>query len=242
MNRILMFLLLSALCAELSAQHIDDVDVSGKPDGGYVELYNGASVTGSVSHGEKSGTWVENHPNSELPHFIIQFADNKRNGLFIEFDRQGNLLTKAEYKDGLRNGKCMKFKLSVMTESVEYSNGKRHGASVICYDKGTIMEESAYKDGNRDGITIWYYYNGKEQGGKIAMYNYKDGLFDGIQETYFENGNLKSRKNFVKNIQVGKSVEFYDDGSLKSVAEYKEGVLKGQVSEYEKGTSFFKNQ
>ena len=237
MLRILIFLFLSAFSVVLSAQNIDDVDVSRKPDGEYVGQYKGVMVSGKVCKGQKTGTWVENHANSELPHFIIQYAGNVRDGLFIELDRQGNLLSKAEYKSGLLEGKCMRFKLSVMTESVCHSSGVKHGPSVICYDKGTKMEDATYKDGKRDGLTLWYYNNGKEQGGRIAAYNYKDGLFDGIQETYFENGVVSSRKYFKNNVQEGRSLQFYDDGSLKSMAEYKDGVMVGEETLYEKGAS-----
>ena len=71
----------------------------------------------------------------------------------------------------------------------------------------------------------------------MAAYNDRDGLFDGIQETYFENGVVSSRKYFKNNVQEGRSLQFYDDGSLKSMAEYKDGVMVGEETLYEKGAS-----
>lgn len=224
------------LCISGFSQKIDKIDLNGKPDGKYVEKIGGVEISGDVLDGMKTGTWVETHPQTELPHYIIQYKNDQKDGLFLEIDKQATLLKKIDYKDNKKNGAYYQwYKGGRLAKMYSYKNDKLDGPSKICYTKGPVQEESNYKDGKRDGITIWYDNIEKGQGPKIAMYTYKDGLFEGVQETYYENGKLKSSKMFSNNKQNGPAVEYYDDGSIQSESKYKDGELSGRVKEYKKG-------
>ena len=52
---------------------------------------------------------------------------------------------------------------------------------------------------------------------------------------------MKTKKTFSGNILEGPAYEFYEDGSLKTEANYKKGELKGKVKEYPQGKKFLKN-
>lgn len=228
-------------CVSMYAQTMDKIVLSGKPDGDFTQTSNGVNIYGKVLAGQKTGTWTETYANSELPHFIVQFDNNKKNGLYLEFDRQGSIVKKVEYLNDKMNGTLFKYKNSILVERVDYQEGVKNGESVIYYEKGTIMESSNYKNDQRDGVTIWYANRDKNQGEKVAMYTYKEGIFDGVQETYFEDGAVKTKKTFSGNILEGPAYEFYEDGSLKTEANYKKGELKGKVKEYPQGKKFLKN-
>ena len=241
MKKLFFVILLAAMSVAGFAQRLDFVDVGNLPDGRYSDDTSDVKITGWVLNGQKTGTWIECHSNSELPHFIRQYANGKLDGVCIDIDKQGIITKQAEYNNGEFDGQVIRWQRGgMMRDIVSYKNGLKDGPSKICYDKGTVQEESNYKEGQRDGITIWYAYNDKAQGPKVAMYTYKDGKFEGVQETYYEDGTVKTRKMFEDNVQHGLSVEFYEDGSIKSETNYKKGEISGKIKEYDKGVKMQK--
>ena len=240
MKRLFVTLLLSITCVLGFAQAIDKIDVNGKPEGDYTQNNKGVKIYGKVLDGQKSGTWTETYANTELPHFVIQYANNNRDGVFIEFDKQGNLVAKIEYKNNLMDGLYLSVKNAVLMEQAQYQEGKKNGESTLYYDKGTIMESSTFKDGKRDGVTVWYANKDKTQGEVVARYSYKDGLFEGVQEVYFDNGVVKSQKMFANNVQEGPAYEFYEDGSVKTESTFQNGKQKGKTKTYLQGKKFLK--
>ena len=240
MKKIIVTILLSAIYAFGFAQTIDKVSVVGAPDGDFIQDNKGVKIYGKVLGEQKSGTWTETYVNSELPHFIIQYANDNKDGIYLEFDKQGTIVKKAEYKNNLLDGTSCKYKNAVLLERIDYQAGKKHGESKIFYEKGTLMELSNFKDGQRDGVTMWYANKDKNQGEVVAMYTYKEGVFEGVQETYYENGALKTQKMFSNNVPNGPSYEFYEDGSLKAESVFKEGEQKGKTKEFAQGKKFLK--
>lgn len=236
MKKVVVTLLMMMFCLAGTSQQILKVKADVKQDGAYEEMLGNIKITGEVMNGMKNGTWTEYHPNLDLPHYIIQYKEDKRDGLYIEVDRQAYLVKKYEYKNDLLEGTAYEwFRSGRMSKKQEYKAGKLDGKTVKYYDKGFLQEESEYKDGKKNGVTIWYAYGEKGQGPKVAMYTYIDGKFEGPQETYYEDGRVKTSKMFSGNVQNGPAIEYYEDGSIKSEANYKNGELKGKVKEYKKG-------
>lgn len=237
MKKLFFTLLFVAICSVGFAQKMDAVNVGNSPDGRYVsDESSDVKITGWVLGGNKSGTWIEYYTNSEMPHFIRQYVNGELEGVCFDIDKQGSITKQAEYKGGKLEGTVVRWSRGGITRDiVNYKNGLKEGPSKICYDKGTIQEESYYKENKRDGVTIWYAYNEKSQGPKVAMYTYKNGKFEGVQETYYEDGSVKTRKLFKNNLQDGLSVEFYEDGSVKSETTYEKGEISGKVNEYKMG-------
>ena len=239
MKKIFLTLVMMLFVVTAFSQHIYNTKVSDKSDGTFEQYYGNIQVCGEVLNGMKDGSWVENHPGSELPHYIIQYKEGKKNGLYLEFDKQANLIKKIDYKNDMIHGWSYSWnKNGRVSMKQEYKEGLLDGKSVIYTDKGFIQEESEYKAGKRHGITTWYLYEEKTQGPKYVMYTYQDGSFEGVQETYYEDGKLKSAKMFSNNVANGPAVEYYEDGSIKSEANYKNGELKGKAKEYEQGKKF----
>ena len=232
-------LILMMLATTASSQQIYNVKTSDKADGMMEQSVGNIKLTGEVLNGMKSGTWVENHPNTELPHYIIQYVDGKKNGLYMEFNKDGYIIKKVDYKNDVIDGTlCEWGRNGRLLKKQEYKEGQLDGRTVICYDNGFIQEESEYKEGKKHGVTVWYSYADKMQGPKAVMYTYVNGQFEGPQEVYYESGYLKSVKMFSENVANGSAYELYEDGSIKSECTYKNGELKGKVKEYEQGKKF----
>ena len=81
------------------SQQIYNVRVSLMADGKFEQQYGTIKVGGDVLNGMKDDNWIENHPNSDIPHFIIQYKEDKKNGLYLEFDKQANLIKMIDYED-----------------------------------------------------------------------------------------------------------------------------------------------
>lgn len=242
MKKVIFTITMMLLVMTAFSQQIYNIKVDAKADGPYDESLGTIRITGEVLNGQRHGTWTEYHSNTELPHYIIQYNDGKKDGLYIEIDRQSYLVKKSEYKNDLLNGTVYEwFRGGRLSKKQEYKDGQLDGKTAIYYDNGFLQEESEYKDGKKNGVTTWYVYANKEQGGKIAMYTYADGKFEGVQELYYEDGTVSSRKMFSNNVQNGAATEYYEDGSIKSEANYKNGEVKGKVKEYKKGKKKIEN-
>lgn len=234
---IIMIMMMSVMT--VSAQQIYNVKTSDRADGRIEQNIGTIKLTGEVLDGMKTGSWTENFPNTELPHYIIQYKEGKKNGLFLEFNKEGYIVKKIDYKNDLIDGSyCEWARSGVLLKKQEYKNGQLDGRTVICYDNGFLQEESEYKEGKKNGVTVWYSYADKMQGPKAVMYTYVDGQFEGPQEVYYESGFLKSVKMFSGNKANGSAYELYEDGSVKSECIYKNGEIKGKVKEYEQGKKF----
>lgn len=225
-----------------SSQQIYNTKTVDKADGKFEQSIGNVKITGEVFGGKKVGTWVENFPSMELPHYIIQYQAGKKNGLFLEFNKEGYIIKKIDYKSDLIDGASFEWgRNGRLLKHQEYKNGQLDGRTLICYDNGFIQEESEYKEGKKNGVSIWYSYADKMQGPKAVMYTYQEGKFEGPQEVYYENGCLKSVKMFSNNVANGSAFELYEDGSVKTESTYKNGELKGKVKEYEKGKKTIEN-
>ena len=92
MKRIIFTSIIMMFAVAAFSQQIYNIKVSDRQDGTFEQYYGTVKVTGNILNGMKEGSWVENHPNSELPHFIIQYKEGKKDGLYLEFDKQGNIV------------------------------------------------------------------------------------------------------------------------------------------------------
>ena len=242
MKKIILALAMMVFAVTAFSQQIYNIRVSSMEDGAFEQMYGAIKVYGDVLNGMKDGAWVENHPSTDVPHFIIHYKEDKKNGLFLEFDKQANLIKKIDYKNDMIDGCSYSWnKGGKIASRQEYKEGQLDGESVIYTDKGFIQEESFYKEGKRHGVTTWYLYAEKAQGPKYVMYTYVDGKFEGVQETYYEDGKVKTSKMFANNVANGPAVEYYEDGSVKSECTYKNGEVKGRVKVYKAGERRIEN-
>jgi hypothetical protein len=87
MKKTFLTLLMVLFVMTASSQQIYNVKTSDKADGKFEQSIGTITLAGEVLSGMKTGTWVENFPNTELPHFIIQYSEGKKrrrcNGIFI---------------------------------------------------------------------------------------------------------------------------------------------------------------
>lgn len=209
------------------AQNIATIDVSKNKDGQFTLSTKGSLITGTVLNGLKEGVWIESAQGTEIPKVIIVFSKGKKNGINIEFDRNGTIQKKSEFVNDTLNGSTINYRNGRMASMSTYKMGVLDGMKVTCYENGTRQEESEYKNGKRDGVTTWF----SEKGQRIASYSYSNGLFEGPQEIFYPDGVTKSVKMYHNNVLDGEAQEFYESGALKSSTMYNKGKAR-KTKEY----------
>lgn len=233
MRRTLLFAAAMMLSVFGMAQTAETIDVSKSPDGPFTINTAELEITGQVVNGKKEGTWMETFVKDDnfLPHRVIHFKNDKKNGLYIEIDKTGAITKKADYKDDQPNGvSCQWYRGGRLFKKDSYKEGILDGEQIQCYEQGGRQEVATYKDGKREGQTTWY----DQDGNMMMTIDYKNGQFDGEQKTYYINGVMKSSKTFKNNKQEGPAKEFYENGSLKSETNYRNGELQGKERNYKK--------
>lgn len=169
---------------------------------------------------------------------------NKKNHKPINGKVKVDSHTEIDYKDGLKDGKLIKYynngiKKIVITykknrlegttkeyfsngklkDVIEYKNNFRNGRTVRYNIKGTIVSDNGYKNGLKDGMSSTYNYKGR----LVKRVPYKNGLKYGI-ETAYKNRNVVSQVPYVHGYASGTAKYYYKDGTIQKSVIFKGGV------------------
>ena len=112
----------------------------------------------------------EYYPNGRIKR-EASFRDNKREGVWRDFDEEGNVVNSQTYQNGVLVG-----------QGIVDTDGKRRGKYKEFYSDSTLRAEGLFVDGLRTGEWKFFYHNGQIQ----EIGNYKEGEPDGIWTWYYE--------------------------------------------------------
>lgn len=125
---------------------------------------------GEVLNNQKTGTWLEFHPNGFIKN-TTTFFKGVKNGTYLLFSKRGALQERHYYKNDKLDGKKIKYTQSKIVLDEDYIEGQLNGKRILYYEDGTIQEEGNFKDGKRHGNQKWY-----DQEGKVSIeYDYENG-------------------------------------------------------------------
>lgn len=206
----------------------------------YIEIY-------SYKNGDLNGisTIYYNNKIKEIGHW----KDDKQNGIFYFYNKNGILLDKADFKDGMRNGITEQFYESAGIKRIkgEYRDNLKIGEWTQYYINGNIQAKVNYIDDELNGDYKEYYENKKlkiegkyknnlpegewkyysDEDNLLSIIRYKNGMLNGIKEDYYLNGILSREMEFKDNLPNGKYKSYWENGSLQETgiiinSEYKE--------------------
>ena len=180
-----------------------------------------------------------------------------KDGMFIEFYKNGTTLLMKEYRQNLIVGKYIEYHENGRLKScVDYYHGQPHGQQIIYYMNGNIHKIIQYKYGMPHGKWYTYYDNentiklkslehflyGKNINKSITYYengvmksltHYSDdGKRNGVCKRFFDTQQLKSSKYYLNDKLNGETVEYYRNGNKKRILYHLEGKLNGTVFKY----------
>ena len=179
---------------------------------------------------------------------LTENLDILTNGKYTEYYKNGQIKIQGSYKEGMRNGEFKTF----------LKNGKSAGS--IIYKDGKIIKSTlvkAMKDNASFSPVTDIYYKLEDshtlrkvdyENGLLKtyfIYN-KDGIPDGESVEYYEEGNIKSIIPFRNNIVEGLTITYYENGNIDEEVNYKNNKMNGEAKSYDEngklnGRTIFKD-
>ena len=147
------------------------------------------------SYDKPCGQWRYFYENNQIESFE-NFENGILSGEVKFFDKNGNLMIRANYLEGLLNGSFLRYYSPKKIETAtNFSYGKINGTIKIFSKEGTLLMEGNYKENIRENTwrifyktgdikTVFSYKNGKKEGEAI-IYD-KAGLV--VQKSLFKDG------------------------------------------------------
>ncbi|MEI6060125.1 MAG: toxin-antitoxin system YwqK family antitoxin [Bacteroidota bacterium] len=225
---LLMVLSISFALAQTAA---NQTDAKGKKQGPWEEKTASGTLKGTYVDDQKDGCWISYAADGKLTH-IEHFDKGQHEGIAVEIDQRGYLVSESYYVNNLLEGAAKKFYYGTNPAStIDYLHGKINGKKRIYYENsaGKLMEESEYKDDIKNGTSNFFTISGDP----VAEYLYVNNMLQGVQKSYYPGKKLMSEQEFVDNMENGTYKEYYENGKLKSEGIYAKGVMNGLWKDYD---------
>ncbi len=173
--------------------------------------------------GELHGNAIIYNLGNDKLHAKIPYTLGLKNGIAEHYDRNGELLTKCEFKFGKKIGKHEKYSPGNQLDDVDFydENGNKTG-TWIKYYYGKKNIETTY---NTDGSIVKRNYDNNENLISISNFNSKN-LQEGISQN-FKNGILDSEFFYSNDVQKWAKM-YYENGAI-----FLNRTPKGKYSEIE---------
>lgn len=153
------------------------------------------------------------HSNGRVASIGSYSRSGKKEGLFKEFDRQGEIISARIYQSDI-----------LLSEGRVNELGVMEGPWVEYFATGEKRAEGSYKEGRKDGDWTYYHRSGKvEQRGKFM-----NGSAHGQWQWYYESGSLHREELYRKGKEDGRSVEYDEEGRVITQGEYVDGRREGK--------------
>lgn len=149
-------------------------------------------------------------------------------------EEQNEDLSKDKRWKSVKNGKFIRFyENGKISQSSKYKDGYMHGDFKTWGVNGNLLNWKQYKNGFISGKSNRYYSDGKPQELKNEYQsNSYNSYFDGKYINYYKNGVIKNVSNYKNKKLEGEFIENFENGKLKTKAKYQNGNLIGEYIIY----------
>jgi len=158
----------------------NQTDANGKKQGLWEEKSPSGKSIGSYIDNQKDGCWTGYANDGKLIR-VENFKNGIREGIAIDIDQRGYLVSEMYYVNNMLEGTAKKFFYGTNPAStIDYLHGKMNGKKKIYYENsaGKIMEESEYKDDLKNGASNFFTISGDP----ISEYTYVNNMLQGIKK------------------------------------------------------------
>ncbi len=176
------------------------------------------SSEGFMRENKPDGYWKTYWENGNLK------SEGNRNNFLLDstwifYNSEGKIILKINYENNLKHGKRIVF-LEEETIEENYERDVKQGNTNHYYPSGQIKKQIFFVDGLEEGYMKEY----DENGIIITLYQYRKGF-------------IMSREIINRNNSLGKKhgmwMDFFESGSVKKTAEWRNGILNGFVKEFD---------
>lgn len=220
-------------------------------------------VLSAVGYQRKVQGWETADKNDNVYHYDdgkllakgkFNYASNKKNGVWIFYDRFGRVKEESNYNTaGLADGITKTYYPSGKLQSeITFVAGKVDGPYKAYYENGNINVQTVIKNEKKNGEFKKYFSTGgiKEESNVVndkltgpykeyfntgVLYfdaNYVNDEFDGKVVRFYRNGSKEIEYNFVKGKQEGPFSKYYPDGKIETKGNFKNGKKDGEILNY----------
>ena len=132
-------------------------------------------------------------------YILISSSGYIKDGIYYEYDKDGNLISEKTIKNGMENGPVIEFYPNGIVKSrIDYKDGKIDGKAYIYTDDGRLILEQTYSKGLLDGFTTEYDLDGNIK--SRVLYSMGKITQNSINETQKETENKEDEIKEEKNI------------------------------------------
>ncbi len=136
------------------------------------------------NNGFQNGKWFWYYEDGALQK-TENFRNGKRDGLTVEYDREGNVIAKGQYVDGYEDGFWF-YVINNYRREGEFSYGRKIGEWKTYYDNGELKFRGSFIDDYPDGRHFYYWDNGRLKEER----NFAVGMPQGVWRKFTKEGIL----------------------------------------------------
>lgn len=165
---------------------------------------------------------------ARYPNLLRGMGEKRGTGPCESWYESGQLAMRKYYRDGKTEGEAVYFNENGSLEDRwTYRAGiPIDGERISKWSNGRYKKLINYKNGHLDGRLMRW----SEEGLVMEDWQYLEGVpTDGTRKTFYENGVLESQVSYVAGRKEGLEIRRYSDGKLWFSANWKHGLLNGEV-------------
>jgi uncharacterized protein len=201
------------------------------------------SSKGVIKNGKPDGYWKTYYENG-----VLKSEGDRKNfeldSIWKFYNEDGKLILEITYKNGKKNGiKTTYLQTEIVKEN--YINDVKEGFASYYYADTTLRLTVKFVKGKEQGfarefskkgdiITLLEYKNGYLINKEFVNRFISDSLKSGKWISFYTNGNERSEGYYKSGIKNGYFKEYSEDGNLKTVSKYIDGVLQKEAAEIAK--------
>ncbi len=170
--------------------------------GSYQRFYMSGKLSLNVVYDENESGYANLYYDNGVLGAEGQYINkNVKDGLWKYYGIDGRLVTTVEYKEGVLNGKEIKY----------WRNGNK-------------LEQKTWTNGKMSGVWYRYYENGTD----LLQAKMVDGKRHGGFQMFHKTGRLEVKGQYYNNLRVGRWVFYDKDDKIVRDTEYKNGIADDQ--------------
>jgi len=204
----------------------NQVDSKGEKTGYWLVLDEDGNkkYEGNFKNGHPIDSLKRYYPDGTIKAIMVYNQEGK-DVLAEIFDEDGKLRAKGNYIDRKKNGKWLFYgtQENLMTE-VEYLADQLNGLSIRFFANGDIMEKTSWAMDTLHGIRETY----QEGGSRTSLFGYNKGKLNGSYLIFYPDGRQAVTGEYKMNEKEGDWIYYLQNGEVDYTLSYAKGVITNQ--------------
>ncbi len=183
-----------------------------------------AQINETDAKGRKQGKWIQYWPGNKFKRFEGRFKDDKPEGKFRYFFKDGALKAVMIFETGgVRSHALLYYASGNLMGEGDYVNKEKTGTWKFYSELGHLTSKDHYMAGKKEGQSTTFLPDGKI--GEIS--NWKAGVQQGNWKTFYETGQVREECRYENNQRTGVYNKYFMSGKLLATGKYEMDIKEG---------------